>query len=417
MSTFTATAESQVAITVSWNLSDLSGTILGVSIGQTAPNGSTTSQNFGPEDSVGSAQFSGLAPGTNYFYQLETSWENEFGDQSNESLSCYGATEPTTPPAPLPPGVWLAYVAAASPNNLMVSDLVEGSRGYYLEAELVAEGSDLRVRPGNPPEWKTPVPLQKPSSGQAPALAAFNNKLVMAYTAAGSGQLLITSSSDGVTWAPAINVTGQSSSTAPALAVLGTSLLVLAYVATDGTNDLRATTSADGLNWSTFNAVSGQASSAAPALAVLGDQLVLAYKANDGANQLVTATSADGINWLGGYFVAGQSSGNAPALAQLNGVLCMAYTANNGSNDLLITTSTDGVNWTPSSEVPNQSSAAAPALAVLPSYGILQLVFLANNGSHNMLTTFSDDGFTWYKTSEIPSQASETAPVLCSTTL
>ena len=57
-------------------------------------------------------------------------------------------------------------------------------------------------------------------SATAPSLAVFNNRLYCAFVADnGTGNLLVSSSSDGVNWTGNTN-TGQSSSLAPSLAVV-----------------------------------------------------------------------------------------------------------------------------------------------------------------------------------------------------
>jgi hypothetical protein len=198
----------------------------------------------------------------------------------------------------------MAYVANNGSNDLFVA-----------AASPNSNGSNIVWNPGSA------IPGQ--SSKTAPALANFNNKFVLAYVANNSSNdLLVTTSTNiqgaKVTWGPG-NLTSktapQSSRTAPALCVFN-SELYLAYVANNGTNDLLITKSSDGVTWSSSQQVPGQSSKFAPALAVLPTSpnlLVLAYVANNNSNDLLV-TAFNGASWTPSQTVGGQSSKAAPAL-------------------------------------------------------------------------------------------------------
>jgi hypothetical protein len=108
-----------------------------------------------------------------------------------------------------------------------------------------------------------------------PALASLPNKLVMAYVGSdGNNELLSTTSTDqGKTWSASSPI-GQGSKMAPALYVVldqtGTSwILVLVWVSDSGTNDLLVTTSTNGETWTPKVQITGQSSKTAPALWIL----------------------------------------------------------------------------------------------------------------------------------------------------
>jgi hypothetical protein len=272
--------------------------------------------------------------------------------------------------------------------------------------------------------WLASAQVNGQSSQTAPALAVVDNTLVLAYVANNSSNdLLVTTSSDGgSTWTASARVSTQSSKTAPALAVLAEGLvntLVLAYVANNESNDLLVTKSSDkGSTWTAPARVSTQSSKTAPALAVLDNTLVLAYVANNESNDLLVTKSGDGgSTWSASPQVNGQSSQTAPALAAVtvDNRLVLAYVANNSSNDLLWTTSIDGGStWTASAQIntsEGQSSKTAPALAVLGEEGggTFVLAYVANNESNDLLYAV---GPGWSFSYRVSTQSSKMAPAL-----
>jgi hypothetical protein len=199
----------------------------------------------------------------------------------------------------------------------------------YLMAYVANNGSkDLFVAVASPNGngsnivWNQATAIPDQSSNTAPALAFFNNKFVLAYVATnGSNDLIVTTTTNiqgtKITWGagnPTSKTVPQSSRTAPALCVFN-SELYLAYVANNSTNDLLITKSSDGISWSPPQQVTGQSSKFAPALAVFppSNLLVLAYVANNSSNDLLV-TAFDGTSWEHSQTVGGQSSKAAPAL-------------------------------------------------------------------------------------------------------
>jgi hypothetical protein len=106
----------------------------------------------------------------------------------------------------------------------------------------------------------------------APALTVWQNKLWLAFVANNdTNDLLVCNSANGRDWSPATQVTNPANQTtklAPALAAWDNKLW-LAFVANNETNDLLVCSSADGKTWSNTTQVTNPAAKAAPALAWL----------------------------------------------------------------------------------------------------------------------------------------------------
>jgi hypothetical protein len=205
--------------------------------------------------------------------------------------------------------VILAYVANNSSNDLIITFSSEGF---------------------NYPNGPLRVGTQ--SSKTAPALCQFKNELILAYVANNSSNdLIIATSSNWMnafqagspppTWTESqVGIPPQSSKTAPALCVFNNNTLVLAYVANNSSNDLIITTSSDGKTWTPDTQVSGQSSEMTPAISAFtepnGNQkLLLTYIAANSSNHLIVTTSSDAKTWTPNTQVSGgQSSKFGPAL-------------------------------------------------------------------------------------------------------
>jgi hypothetical protein len=442
---------------VSWNFqSDVNGIIQGVTITQTDPQGNAVSQTFGPGDSVGSTVFRNLKASTTYNYELDAPWQDEFGNQLEETLFCSSTTPaaphptptptphptptptphptptptphptptPTPHPTPTPPpilsGIWLAYVANNSSNDLLVASSPDGLT------------------------WTTGEQVGGQSTGLSPAMVIFKDQLVIAYVADNSSRdLLITTSSDGINWSQNKQVTSQqSSSHSPALAVYDKKL-VLAYVANNPSNTLLVTTSSDGVNWTAPTTVFSHdvvSSKAAPTLVVANKTLYLIWVVNDSSNDLYLTASNDAVSWYstaeGGitlgpgagpqpaWYAIGQQTPHTPGLTSLDGNLAMVYIANNGSNELFLTVGFGPFTWlnaaetAPAGPIPGpQTTSVTPAITSFK--GQLVLVFVAMNGSNDLLTMQTTDriGVAWTQATQVThQQASKRYPSLCTNT-
>jgi hypothetical protein len=87
-------ASTSTSIALEWNFeSDVNGIIQSMTITQTAPSGTQTTQTFSTVTISGATIFSGLAPDTAYSYVLTAPWEDDNGDLNVESLECAGTTK------------------------------------------------------------------------------------------------------------------------------------------------------------------------------------------------------------------------------------------------------------------------------------------------------------------------------------
>ena len=138
--------------------------------------------------------------------------------------------------------------------------------------------------------------------------------------------MLVCSTADGVNWSN-YTATGQYSHVAPSLAAYNNRLYV-AFVGTDASQPVLVCSTADGVNWSNYTAT-GQYSHVAPSLAAYNNRLYVAYVADDGTGNLYVTSSADGANWANNT-KTGQSSSLAPSLA------VVPFEATDPSNELEI---------------------------------------------------------------------------------
>jgi hypothetical protein len=188
------------------------------------------------------------------------------------------------------------------------------------------------------------------------------------------------------------------------------------YVAANGSDDLLVTTSTNGVSWTTSAPLTGQFSAWPPALASFYGEFVLAYVANNGTHDLLVSTSNLVIPVTGG-----RSSSMSPALTVLGNELVLAYVANDGTHDLLVTTSTNGASWTTSTPVTGQTSPVTPALSVIPNPTSseepfttlnLMMVYISDSGTNHLLVTTSVDGVHWTPNTPIGGQSSRVTPAL-----
>lgn len=272
--------------------------------------------------------------------------------------------------------------------------------------------------PANPPDqdtiyitWDDPYTGANAYSSTAPSPYRINGGSVLDYNA----------DNDSAVFALSFAGELQTSNTSPALANFAPgpegSQLVMAYVATNKSNDLFVTTTDTLGTWSQSSPVTGQQSKIAPALTEFNGQLVLAYIANNSSADLLIAKSKDSVNWSPSSQIPGQSSALAPAITVFKSELLVAYVARNSSHDLLLaTTSNSGANWNNSQTViePNgvlQSSPFTPAITVMG--GELYIAYVANDGSNDLIVTKSSNLSSW-TTTRVTGQTSPGTPALTS---
>src|ERR1700683_1007658 len=92
----------------------------------------------------------------------------------------------------------------------------------------------------------------------------------------GSNGLLMTTSTDLITWSKSTPVPGQSSRMAPAIVSSSGGFILVAYVAANGSNDLLVVQQDGDGPWSKSTPVNGQSSKMAPALSVTPNNPMIA---------------------------------------------------------------------------------------------------------------------------------------------
>ena len=126
-------------------------------------------------------------------------------------------------------------------------------------------------------------------------MTVFNNTLYLTYRANNqSNDLLLTSSTNGVTWTNSVLV-GQKSQVGPALTMFNNALY-LAYAGLS--DDIHLITSTNGAKWMAVPDPSQvQLTALSQTLTVINNALYLAYVTNDGSNSLLSIQSPDGMTW------------------------------------------------------------------------------------------------------------------------
>jgi hypothetical protein len=208
---------------------------------------------------------------------------------------------------------------------------------------------------------------------------------------------------------------------------------VMAYIASNGTNDILVSTSTNkGSTWSTVN--TGLQSKMTPSITQdqgLGcGELVIAYVADNSTNDLLTTTSTNGgANWNAPTLVGGssspQSSKTAPAITGWDGDetdnsndLIMAYVANDSSNTLIVTQGSPNTSCS-AETFPSYATVGSPAQSskTAPSISLLGIIaYVANNSSNDLIVTTSSngEGTDWSSPATVgsPAQSSKTAPTI-----
>jgi kumamolisin len=223
-------------------------------------------------------------------------------------------------------------------------------------------------------------------SSSGPALAVFQNKLYMAWKGMGNDQSMWWTSFDGTKWAAQHQIPGVASSTGPRLAVFNNKL----YMAWKGMEDDQSLwwTSFDGTKWAAQQQIPGVASSVGPALVVFNNQLFAAWKGMYGDPGIWYSTF-NGSSWAAQKQVAGTGSSEGPSLAVFNGHLVAAWKGE-FSDQSLWYASFNGSAWTPQKQMPQGWSSVGPGIAVLGNrlfaawkgmWGDERIWFSAYNGS------------------------------------
>jgi len=235
--------------------------------------------------------------------------------------------------------------------------------------------------------------------GSAPAMAAVNGRLYIAFQADDpSHRLVIMSSPDGSDWTnpgPRLTIPGIAIGSAPAVAAFNNRLYI-AFQADGGSNALFVASSADGLNFTTPVLVDpeiGVQTSSRPAMTVFNNQLYISLQDSSPFpgvfHHLVVTSSVDGVHFTNparGF--SGILMGSGPAMTALGGRLYISFQADDPGQALFVTSSADGVNFTtPATGYPGILLGSAPASGEFGQR--LWVAFQADDPSHILFVAAS----------------------------
>ena len=166
------------------------------------------------------------------------------------------------------------------------------------------------------------------SSKAAPALAVFNGQLFMAIVANNSSNnVLVASSPDGASWS-GFNLVNQNSRTAPALAAFNGRLwLAVIHDDQQGFPKVPISSSTDGIAWAPFFLIPGVDTAAAPSLTVFNGRLWLAVRDDSlapGNPTVKIAFTTNGPNWTPFTIASSILADDGPGFGELNGTLCLS---------------------------------------------------------------------------------------------
>ncbi|KAF2279273.1 uncharacterized protein EI97DRAFT_481558 [Westerdykella ornata] len=229
-----------------------------------------------------------------------------------------------------------------------------------------------------------------------PALACFQNQLVMAYTDEFSSQLWCTQSQDGWNWTQAQKIPGQHTSV-PALTVFAGQLFMVYSDA--NSSQLWVTNSMDGIHWNSAQQIPGQGTSI-PAIVEFQNTLFMVYT-DSNSSQLwmsqATQNPDGSLNWSSAKHIDGQFT-SIPAITVFQNKVLMVYSDANSSQ--LWVSQYDGTSWSKAQTIPGQHT-SVPASGVVGSWAVM--VYSDANNSQ-FWATHSQDGYNWQDTIQISGQ-------------
>ncbi|MFD9631629.1 hypothetical protein [Streptomyces violascens] len=226
------------------------------------------------------------------------------------------------------------------------------------------------------------------SSGVAPALAAYNNRLYCVHLSSAGKELWYTSF-DGNSWTPGETIPGATSKGAPALAVYNNQLWCVHRSSGPDYDKSLWYSYFNGTNWSSEQEVLGARTNGDAALAVYNNKLYCVHLSS-GDDKALWYSSFDGSNWDYAKQIPNVFSDATPALAVYDNRLFCVHRSSNGDKALYYT-SFDGSNWDPAHPL-QASSDAAPGLGVYDNK--LYCAHLSARGEQFVYLT-SFDGRGW----------------------
>ena len=251
---------------------------------------------------------------------------------------------------------------------------IEGDRDLFW--------STLELRQGESRSWSPQNRLKNRGSFTAPALAAFNGKLYMAWRGIEDDHRLFWATFEGQgDWSDPEEFERQGSNSSPALAVFRNRLYMAWRGADDDQRLFWATFDENTKKWLPLNPLSDRASAAGPALVVFREKLFMFWRGVEDDQHLFFSTfDGEGVDpqWSDQRRIEPPlDSFNAPAIGAFRGVIYIArigrlseFAGMDPPPSVLHTdlryTKFDGENPVLPTRILPASSVASPALAVFP---------------------------------------------------
>jgi hypothetical protein len=281
---------------------------------------------------------------TSAFNRLAMAWKGSGGDSNIWFSSCSG------------PGNWTPQVpldGVRSSHGPALSGFPSSGPSPRLYLAWKGEGNDNRLF------WtrsSTDLVTFEPHrrfddrlSSTRPALAEFDNKLVMAWKSSHDDQIYW-STFDGNSWSPQQSIPGRSTSHAPALAAFGNRLFMFWQGSGNDARIFHATLPTGSLGiWSGGEEVAflradakgmtreGVNTDSHVAAVARGASLILAYRGQPGDTAVWFMAFANG-EWSAPFTVPGAGTYTGPGAAVLNGSLLIAWKALDPDSELHFST-------------------------------------------------------------------------------
>lgn len=215
-----------------------------------------------------------------------------------------------------------------------------------------------------------------------PSLAVFNGNLYIGYID-NYGEASFVKTTDGVNFGT--NIAGfcsESATDSPSLAVFNNQLY-FAFRTTSATLGLCVINSDNSTTTQTYSQFSLGDS---PALGVFGNTFYVAFRNTSSNHYIYLAESTDGSNFTLSTAATGSHTSTACSIAVFNNVLYIGFRQNSSNNDFFYTYSTNGTTFSSPIQVP-WTMGGPPSLVLFNGY--LYNAFRQNDSGHYLFTAFA----------------------------
>ena len=241
------------------------------------------------------------------------------------------------------------------------------------------------------------------NSSAGPALATFNNELIIAWKGEFADERLFYLRVGSGGWSQQAQIPNVASSVGPTLAQFG-SVLYAAWKGM-GTDQGIYYARFDGNGWSAQSLIPGVATSVGPSLCTYNVRLYAAWRGMNN-DQAIWYSSFDGARWSAQATIPGVASSVGPSLAVFAGKLYAAWKGVTGDQGLWYS-SFDGSRWAPQQLIPNVASSIGPALA--PYNGRLYAMWKGMSDDEGLYYS-SFDGQRWAAQQRGPGNTGQDVP-------